>query len=77
MARSLGHAGPRRERLLSKPESGFGHLECPQLATVEDRHVLLAFHYYDQHRQFQGELSDPMPVAWKDGDLKALGAAGR
>jgi hypothetical protein len=36
--------------------------------------VLLAFHYYDQHRQFQGELSDPMPVGWENGELKARGA---
>ena len=123
---------------LSTPGSGFGHLECPQVATVEDRRVLLfscldphfsaarrgagaaggilyvpadspagpfdiaaagpltsdafycgrivqdrsgqpvllAFHYYDQHRQFQGELSDPMPVGWEDGELKAPLAAG-
>jgi beta-fructofuranosidase len=121
---------------LSRPGSGFGHLECPQVATVEDRHVLLfscldpqfsparrrtgaaggimyvpvdspagpfeiadaspltsdafycgrivhdrsgqpvllAFRYYDQHRRFQGELSDPMPVGWEDGKLKAPGA---
>src|SRR5919108_181915 len=26
---------------LSRPGSGFGHLECPQVATVEDRPVLL------------------------------------
>ena len=117
---------------LSKPGSGFGHIECPQLASVDDRlvllfscldpqfsaarrgsgatggilyvpadsptgpfdiaaasplttdafycgrivhdrsgqPVLLAFHYYDQHRQFQGELSDPMPVGWENGELK-------
>jgi beta-fructofuranosidase len=123
---------------LSKPGSGFGHIECPQIATVEGREilvfscldlqfsatrrgtgatggilyvpvdsptgpfdiaaaspltsdsfycgrivndrsgqpVLLAFHYYDQHREFQGELSDPMPVGWEDGELKAPGAAG-
>jgi beta-fructofuranosidase len=38
--------------------------------------VLLAFRYYDQHRQFQGELSDPMPVGWEDGELKAPRVAG-
>ena len=120
---------------LSKPGSGFGHIECPQLASVDDRlvllfscldpqfsaarrgsgatggilyvpadsptgpfdiaaasplttdafycgrivhdrsgqPVLLAFHYYDQHRQFQGELSDPMPVGWENGELKFRG----
>lgn len=45
---------------------------------VEDRSgqpVLLAFHYYDQHRQFQGELSDPMPVGWENGELKFPKAA--
>jgi beta-fructofuranosidase len=122
---------------LSRPGSGFGHLECPQVATVGDRQVLLfscldpqfsaarrgtgaaggimyvpvdsptgpfdiasaspltsdgfycgrivqdrsgqpvllAFRYHDRHRQFQGELSDPMPVGWEDGRLKAPGAA--
>ena len=120
----------------SRPGSGFGHIECPQVASVGDRQVLvfscldpqfsaarrgtgatggilyvpidssagpfdiasagpltsdalycgrivedrsgqpvlLAFHYYDQHRQFQGELSDPMPVGWENGELKARGA---
>src|SRR5215213_9648767 len=46
---------------------------------VQDRSgqsVLLAFHYFDEHREFQGELSDPMPVGWKNGELKAPGAAG-
>jgi beta-fructofuranosidase len=123
---------------LSKPGSGFGHIECPQVAAVGDRQVLLfscldpqfsaarqgtgatggilyvqidspmgpfdiasarpltsdafycgrivqdrseqpvllAFHYYDQHRQFRGELSDPMPVGWEDGELKVPRAAG-
>jgi sucrose-6-phosphate hydrolase SacC (GH32 family) len=123
---------------LSKPGSGFGHIECPQVATVEGRQVLvfscldlqfsaarrdtgaaggilyvpidsptgpfniaaaspltsdafycgrlvqdrsgqpvlLAFHHYDQTRQFQGELSDPMPVGWENGELKAPQAAG-
>jgi beta-fructofuranosidase len=120
------------------PGSGFGHIECLQVASVEDRlvlvfgcldpqfsaarrgtgatggilyvpaesptgpfdiaaasrltsdafycgrivqdrsgqPVLLAFHYYDQARQFQGELSDPMPVCWNDGELKVPEAAG-
>jgi beta-fructofuranosidase len=117
---------------LSRPGSGFGHIECPQLASVDGRHVLvfscldpefsaarrgtgatggilyvaadsptgpfdiaaarpltsdafycgrlvhdragqpmlLAFHYFDKARQFLGELSDPMPVGWEDGELK-------
>jgi beta-fructofuranosidase len=124
---------------LSRPGSGFGHIECPQLATVEDRQVmlfscldpqfsaarrgtgaaggilyvpvesptgpfdiaaaspltsdafycgrivqdrsgqavLLAFHYFDQTRQFQGELSDPMPVSWENGELKVMTGTGR
>jgi beta-fructofuranosidase len=134
----IGHAQSRDLRRwevgppLSKPGSGFGHIECPQLATVEDRQVLLfscldlqfsaarrasgatggilyvpvdsptgpfeiaaarpltddafycgrlvhdragqpvllAFHYYDESRQFLGELSDPMPVGWDDGELR-------
>jgi sucrose-6-phosphate hydrolase SacC (GH32 family) len=122
---------------LSKPGSGFGHIECPQAAAVEDRlvlvfscldpqfsaarrgtgatggilyvpidsptgpfdiaaarpltndafycgrlahdrsgqPVLLAFHYYDQNRQFLGELSDPMPVGWEHGELQRTGAS--
>jgi beta-fructofuranosidase len=135
----LGHAsspdlrrwevGPPR----SRPGSGFGHLECPQVASVDGRlvlvfscldpqfsaarratgaaggilyvptdspagpfdvaaarlltsdafycgrivhdrsgqPVLLAFRYHDQARQFLGELSDPMPVGWEHGELKA------
>jgi beta-fructofuranosidase len=121
---------------LSKPGCGFGHIECPQLASVEDplvlvfscldpqfsaarratgadggilyvptdsptgpfevaaarpltsdafycgrivqdrsgQPVLLAFHYYDEARQFLGELSDPMPVGWEDGELKVKAA---
>jgi beta-fructofuranosidase len=121
---------------LSKPGSGFGHIECPQLASVDGRQVLvfscldrqfsaarratgatgavwyvptdsptgpfdiaaarpltndafycgrlvhdrsgqpvlLAFHNYDQTRQFRGELSDPMPVGWEDGELKVKDA---
>jgi beta-fructofuranosidase len=117
---------------LSRPGSGFGHIECPQLASVDGRHVLvfscldpefsaarrgtgatggilyvaadsptgpfdiaaarpltsdafycgrlvhdragqpmlLAFLYFDEARQFLGELSDPMPVGWEDGELK-------
>jgi beta-fructofuranosidase len=117
---------------LSWPGSGFGHLECPQVASVDGRlvllfscldpqfsaarraggatggilyvpvdsptgpfdiaaarpltddslycgrlvhdrsgqPVLLAFHYHDQTGQFRGELSDPMPVGWEDGELK-------
>jgi beta-fructofuranosidase len=117
---------------LSKPGSGFGHTECPQVAWVDGRlvllfscmdphfsavrrasgatggilyvptdsptgpfdiaaarpltgdafycgrltsdrsgqPVLLAFRNYDDNRQFLGELSDPMPVAWEDGELK-------
>jgi beta-fructofuranosidase len=120
---------------LSKPGSGFGHIECPQVASVEDRlvlvfsclepqfsaarrgtgttggilyvpidsptgpfdiaaaspltndafycgrivhdrsgqPVLLAFHYHDEARQFQGGLADPMPVGWENGELKATG----
>jgi beta-fructofuranosidase len=43
----IGHAvSPDLQRWevwppLSKPGSGFNYLECPQVATVEDRHVLL------------------------------------
>jgi sucrose-6-phosphate hydrolase SacC (GH32 family) len=121
---------------LSKPGSGFGHIECPQLASVDGRMalvfscldtqfsaarrgtgatggilyvpvdsptgpfeiaaarpltddafycgrliddrsgqpVLLAFHYHDPSRQFVGELSDPMPVGWQDGELKLVTA---
>jgi beta-fructofuranosidase len=117
---------------LSKPGAGFGHIECPQLASVDGRQVLvfsclgpqfsaarratgaaggilyvaadsptgpfdiaaarpltsdafycgrlvhdragqpmlLAFLYFDEARQFLGELSDPMPVAWENGLLK-------
>jgi hypothetical protein len=32
--------------------------------------MLLAFLYFDQARQFLGELSDPMPVGWENGVLK-------
>ena len=134
----LGHAhSPDLRRWevgppLSKPGSGFGHIECPQVALVDGRQVLLfsclgpqfsaarraagatggilyvpidsptgpfdiaaarpltgdafycgrivhdrsgqavllAFRYYDQARQFVGELSDPMPVGWEHGELK-------
>jgi beta-fructofuranosidase len=122
---------------LSRPRSGFGHIECPQGAAVDGRQVLvfscldpqfsaarratgatggvlyvpvgsptgpfdvaaarpltsdalycgrlvhdrsgqpvlLAFRYYDQARQFVGELSDPMPVGWENGELRiATGA---
>jgi beta-fructofuranosidase len=124
---------------LSKPGSGFGHLECPQVALVDGRLVLvfscldrqfsaarratgatggilyvptdsptgpfdiaaarpltsdalycgrlihdrsgqpalLAFRNYDENRQFLGELADPMPVGWENGELtitKAVGA---
>jgi beta-fructofuranosidase len=121
---------------LSKPGSGFGHLECPQVASIEGRlvlvfscldpqfsaarrasgatggilyipidsptgpfdiaaartltddglycgrlvhdrsgqPVLLAFHDYDQTRQFRGELADPMPVGWENGELKVTKA---
>jgi beta-fructofuranosidase len=134
----LGHArspdlrrwevGPPR----SRPGCGFGHLECPQVAPVDGRLVLLfscldpelsaarratgasggilyvpadsptgpfdvaaarsltgdglycgrivhdragrplllAFRYHDRARQFVGELSDPIPVAWEGGELK-------
>jgi beta-fructofuranosidase len=120
---------------LSKPGSGFGHIECPQVASVEDRlvlvfsclepqfsaarrgtgttggilyvpidsptgpfdiaaaspltndafycgrivhdrsgqPVLLAFHYHDEARQFQGGLADPMTVGWENGELKVTG----
>jgi hypothetical protein len=37
--------------------------------------VLLAFLNFDQARQFLGELSDPMPVAWENGELKVTKAA--
>ena len=134
----LGHAhSPDLRRWevgppLSQPGSGFGHIECPQVALVDGRQVLLfscldpqfsaarraagatggilyvpidsptgpfdiaaarpltgdafycgrvvhdrsgqavllAFRYYDQARQFVGELSDPMPVGWEHGELK-------
>ena len=36
--------------------------------------MLLAFHHYDEARQFLGELSDPMPVAWEDGELNVTRA---
>jgi beta-fructofuranosidase len=124
---------------LSKPGSGFGHLECPQLATVDGRlvlvfscldpqfsaarratgatggilyvpadspmgpfdiasarpltndayycgrlvhdrsgqPVLLAFHYYDRSRRFRGELADPMPVRWENGELRVTTATKR
>jgi beta-fructofuranosidase len=122
---------------ISKPGSGFGHIECPQVASVDGRQVLLfscldpqfsaarratgatggvlyvpvdsptgpfdlaaarpltgdafycgrlihdragqpvllAFLNFDQARQFRGELSDPMPVAWENGELKVTKAA--
>jgi sucrose-6-phosphate hydrolase SacC (GH32 family) len=134
----IGHAvSPDLERWevrppLSKPGSGFGHIEVPQVALVEGRPVLLfscldpqfsaarrasgatggilyvpadsptgpfdiaaarpltndafycgrlihdrsgqpvllAFLYFDEARQFLGELSDPMPVGWENGELK-------
>jgi len=140
----VGHAHSRDLRRwevrppLSKPGSGFGHLECPQLASVDGWQVLvfscldpqfsaerrgtgatggtfyvptdsptgpfdiaaarpltsdafycgrivhdrsgqpmlLAFHNYDQAGQFRGELADPMPIGWEDGELKVK-AAGR
>jgi beta-fructofuranosidase len=140
----IGHAhSPDLQRWevgppLSKPGSGFGHIECPQVASVDGRlvlvfsclapqfsatrrgtgatggilyvpidsptgpfdiaaarpltndtyycgrlvsdrsgqPVLLAFHYYDQTRQFRGELADPMPVGWENGELKVTTAAG-
>jgi beta-fructofuranosidase len=139
----IGHAhSPDLQRWevrapLSKPGSGFGHIECPQVAAVDGRlvlvfscldpqfsaarratgatggilyvptgsptgpfdvaaarpltsdafycgrlvqdrsgrTVLLAFRYYDQARQFLGELSDPMPVGWVNGELKLTKAA--
>jgi beta-fructofuranosidase len=135
----LGHARSpdlRRWQVrppLSRPGSGFGHIECPQVASVDGRlvlvfscldpqfsaarrasgaaggilyvptdspagpfdvaaarpltsdafycgrivhdrsgqPVLLAFRYHDRARQFLGELSDPMPVGWEHGELKA------
>jgi len=138
----IGHAhSPDLQRWevgppLSKPGSGFGHIECSQVATVEDRlvlvfscldpqfsaarrgtgatggilylpidtptgpfdiaaarpltsdafycgrliddrsgqPVLLAFLNYGETRQFLGELSDPMPVAWENGQLKVTKA---
>jgi beta-fructofuranosidase len=141
----IGHARSRDLRRwevgppLSRPGSGFGHIECPQLASVDGRlvllfscldpqfsaarratgatggilcvptdspagpfdiaaarpltsdafycgrivndrsgqPVLLAFHYFDQRRQFRGELSDPMPVRWENGELRVTdGPAG-
>jgi len=136
----IGHAHSKDLRRwevrppLSKLGSGFGHIECPQVASVDGRlvlvfscldpqfsaarrrtgatggilyvpidaptgpfdiaaarpltddafycgrlindragqPVLLAFHDYDQHRQFRGELADPMPVGWEDGELKII-----
>jgi beta-fructofuranosidase len=121
---------------LSKPGAGFGHIECPQVASVDGQQVLLfscldlqfsaarrasgatggilyvptdsptgpfavasarpltddslycgrlvhdrsgtpvllAFRYHDQARRFVGELSDPMPVGWEDGELTILGS---
>jgi sucrose-6-phosphate hydrolase SacC (GH32 family) len=121
---------------LSRPGAGFGHIECPQLAAVEGRPVLvfscldpqfsaarratgatggilyvptdsptgpfdvaaarpltgdafycgrlthdrsgrpvlLAFRYFDEARRFLGELSDPMPVGWEDGELRVAPA---
>jgi beta-fructofuranosidase len=133
-SRDLRHweVGPPR----SRPGSGFGHIEVPQVASVDGRMVLLfscldpqftaarratgatggilyvptesptgpfeiaaarpltddafycgrivqdrsgqpvllAFLYYDHTRQFLGELSDPMPVGWEDGELKVATA---
>jgi sucrose-6-phosphate hydrolase SacC (GH32 family) len=139
----IGHAhSPDLQRWevrppLSKPGSGFAHIECPQVASVDGRlvllfscldlqfsaarratgatggilyvpidspagpfdiagarpltndafycgrlihdragqPVLLAFHNFDQARQFRGELSDPMPVGWENGELKVTKAA--
>jgi beta-fructofuranosidase len=136
----LGHAHSRDLRRwevrppLSRPGSGFGHIECPQVASVDGRMVLvfscldpqfsaarratgvtggilyvptdsptgpfdvaaarqltsdafycgrliedrsgrpvlLAFLYHDEGRQFLGELSDPMPVGWENGELKVV-----
>jgi beta-fructofuranosidase len=138
----IGHAhSPDLQRWevrppLSKPGSGFGHIECPQIASVDGRLVLvfscldtqfsaarrgtgatggvlyvpidsptgpfdiaaarpltsdvfycgrlvhdhfaqpmlLAFLDYDETRQFTGELSDPMPVGWENGELKVTKA---
>jgi beta-fructofuranosidase len=123
---------------LSKPGSGFGHLECPQVASIDGRlvlvfscldpqfsvarrasgaaggilcipvdsptgpfhiaaarpltddslycgrlvhdrsgqPVLLAFRYHDETGRFVGELADPMPVGWENGELKVTGAVG-
>ena len=140
----IGHAHStdlRRWRVgppLSRPGSGFGHIECPQLASVDGRlvlvfscldpqfsaarrgtgatggilyvaadsptgpfniaaarpltsddfycgrlvhdragqPVLLAFRYFDEARQFLGELSDPMPVGWENGVLKVTRTVG-
>jgi beta-fructofuranosidase len=50
-------------------------LYCGRL--IHDRSgqpVLLAFLYHDHARQFLGELSDPMPVVWDDGELKITDA---
>jgi beta-fructofuranosidase len=139
----IGHAfSPDLQRWevrppLSQPGSGFGHIECPQVAAVEGRQVLvfscldaqfsaarrgtgatggilyvpidsptgpfdiaaarpltndtfycgriahdrsgqpvlLGFHYFDESRQFLGELSDPMPVGWENGELKVINTA--
>jgi beta-fructofuranosidase len=121
---------------LSQPGAGFGHLEVPQVASVQGRQVLLfscmraqlaaargtpgatggiwyvpvgsptgpfdiasarpltddslycgrlvhdrsgnpvllAFLYHDQAGQFVGELSDPLPVGFQDGELTILGS---
>jgi beta-fructofuranosidase len=45
-------------------------LYCGRL--VHDRSgqsFLLGFRYYDQARQFVGELADPIPVVWDKGEL--------
>ncbi len=119
---------------LSRPGSGFGHLEVPQVASVGGRPallfsclevhlsaahratgatggvwyvptdsptgpfdvaaarpltdeslyagrvvcdrsgqpVLLAFRYFDEARKFVGELADPMPVGWQNGELTII-----
>jgi sucrose-6-phosphate hydrolase SacC (GH32 family) len=91
----IGHADStdlRRWRVgppLSKPGSGFGHIECPQLASVDGR-LVLVFSCLDPQfsaaRRGTGATggilyvaadspTDPMPVGWENGVLKVTRTA--